>query len=189
VDAGVTVVTLEATDPRVNKVLTNGDTRVLIVGLGRLQVIPFVVDPAVQDVTATSRFQNLEEYDASRAFDGNEATAWAAQGSRAARLIARFNTAGTLTGVTLIARATSPIEAWQSVQADLYLKGERQRTTRFRLPTAATQTHQPIEWPPTLADSIQLSFDEPVRTLPNGATVDPSGLNPGYAEITFAWKH
>ena len=142
-------------------------------GLRGLNVVPTVVEPVVQEVTATSRYQDLEEYDARRAFDGNPTTSWAANGSHPARLVARFNVPGTLTGVILLARETSLLEGWQSVQADLYLTGQHQRTVRLRLPTAATQSRQTVEWPPTLVDSVQLSFEQPVLTLLNGATVDP----------------
>jgi len=142
----------------------------------------------VTSISASSYYNNLDAYKPENAFDVDERTEWAAQGSDPAVITITFDRAGTVKAIRLLSRQTTLFEGWQKLQVKRYLQGERVSEETFSFPNAATQRLQEVSLQPLESDKIELSFAEPVTTTRAGQNVPPWDVNPGYAEIVLIWQ-
>jgi hypothetical protein len=143
---------------------------------------------AITSVTASSSYGNLDAYKPENAFDGNEATVWAASGSNPVSLIITPSRTGTIESIKLVSRRTSLLEQWHKLVVKLYLKNERVSEETFSFPDATTQKTHEVSIKPVQSDKIELNFSEPVTKTLGGESVNAAAVNPGYAEIVLKWK-
>jgi hypothetical protein len=139
-------------------------------------------------VSASNVLEGSASYRPENAFDGDETTEWAASGGNPASLVIERARAGTLESISLIARQTTLMEAWQKVEVRLFLHGTEVSRQSFSLPTAAVERRQNLSLQPVESDRIELHFSEPVTRTPAGHDVGAGTVNPGYAEIVLNWR-
>ena len=119
------------------------------------------------------------------ALDNNLGTDWKSPAKSLPVITFKLDSPSNIKGLWLLSRETKLYEGWKTLVIELYVSNSLILKETFHLQTADKKRIQHIKLNSKEADSIIISFLDPVSRTIKGKEVDPNTLGSGYTEILF----